>query len=375
MASSPYFDSAGQQIDQSKAALLKAVAEGGTAGKQAFDAAQAQAAQAKQEAVARAAERSALYGVGGNDQTFLGAYDARANQGAVNRANFESGLAQTQASGESYLEKARASIPVLQSININKGADEETKIKLAIQAAKDKAAADLDKENRSLQRALDAEARAEARAIAREGRTAARDAAKAAAKPPTSAQLLGAGQAVKDQLTGAAQKQVDYARGNMPKPGQRVLPGDVRMQDNLNYGNADLSLAQGLDVADLARQIATNAGMDAATINSILTPMATGQWNKAPAPVKDAYAQALTTKYDTKGVSYQTALSAVNGQDFQTFVNWIQGGADGLTQDEAADKVRRFFINGEGRKGGNAGAWTAEYEILLGEYIPRLPKE
>ncbi len=196
MAASPYFDSAGMQIDESKAALLKAVATGGTAGKQAFDAAQQQAAQAKQEAVARAAERSALYGIGGNDQTFLGAYDARANQGAVNRAGFESGLAQTQASGESYLEKARGAIPVLQGININKAADEETKIKLAIQAAKDKAQAAAEKEARAEQERLDRENRTEARAIARENRASARSDAKAAAKPkkdPTADLLLAAG--------------------------------------------------------------------------------------------------------------------------------------------------------------------------------------
>ena len=343
MGASPYFDSAGMQVDESKAALLKAVATGGTAGKQAFDAAQQQAAQAKQEAVARAAERSALYGIGGNDQTFLGAYDARANQAAVNRAGFESGLAQTQASGESYLEKARGAIPVLQGININKAADEETKIKLAIQAAKDKAQADLDKENRSLQRTLASEARSESRAIARENRAAERAAVKAAAAEakPTTAKLLGAGTALADAYNGF------LGRGNKDA--------------NQNF--------QDIGAVDAARALAAYKGMDPATINSFITPQAAASYNKAATPPQDidAYAKSLATKYASKGVTPALAKSVVGNVDFQAAANWLLSGAEGKTRDEVENILRENFIKKDNRN------WLAEYNVLVGEYLSRIP--
>jgi hypothetical protein len=134
--------------------------------------------------MSRAAERSALYGVGGNDQTFLGGYDARANQMGVNRSNFESGLAQTAASGQSYLEKARASVPMLEAQNIGKVTDQETKIKLAIQAAKDKAAGRAGRSRPPLTSApCDRENRAEARAQRQGGPH--RGSAPTATVPPT----------------------------------------------------------------------------------------------------------------------------------------------------------------------------------------------
>lgn len=238
---SPYFDSSSTQIDQSKAGLLKAVAEGGTAGKQAFDAAQAAAAQAQQAAVGRAAERSALYGVGGDNQTFLGAYDARANQMGVNRTNFESGLAQTQASGESYLEKARAAIPVLQGINANKVTDQETKIKTTIAAAQEKALADQQKADAAEQRTIDREGRAEERAVAREGRAT----AKADLGKITNQSLLGlASQAASQSVSPAVNPKAagpsitGFAR---EKPDQGLTDIAVNMGRQLGVPEAQLA--------------------------------------------------------------------------------------------------------------------------------------
>jgi hypothetical protein len=361
VASSPYFDSAGMQIDSSKKALLEAVATGGTAGKQAFDAAQAQAAQAKQEAVARAAERSSLLGIGGDNQTFLGAYDARANQMGVNRANFESGLAQTQASGESYMEKARASIPILQSININKGADEETKIKLAIQAAKDKAAAEAEKEARTLQRQLDAEARAEARAIAKEGRAAGRASAKEN-QPSLNALLGAAGQVVKSRP------------GLLSEDGTTKSFGGPRMRIGGGPGVANIP-ATTVNITDLAFQLGQAYGVNDNKLMELYSPsqqssLKTATGKLAPTPPKeskDAIAAALATKYDTKGVDYNTAKSVVNNVDFQAAVKWLLNGADGKTRDEVENILRENFINRDGRN------WTAEYNILLGEYLGAIP--
>ena len=335
---SPYFDSANAQVADSKAALLKAVAEGGTAGKVAFDAAQAQAAQAKQEAVARAAQRSALYGIGGNDQTFLGAYDARANQAAVNRAGFESGLAQTQASGESYLSKVSGAIPVLEAQNLQKVTDQETKIKLAIQAAKDKAQAALDKETRAEQARLEREQRSEQRTIARESRAEARAAAKEA--KPTAAKLLGAGEALADQYN-----------------------------TFLGKGNKSAQPFQEIGAVDAARALAAYKGMDRATMNSFITPQAAASYNKAATPAQDtdAYVKSLASKYASKGVTPALAKSVVGNVDFQAAANWLLSGADGKTRDEVENILRENFLKKDNRN------WMAEYNVLVGEYLSKIP--
>jgi hypothetical protein len=362
---SPYFDSANRQVDESKKGLLEAVATGGTAGKQAFDAAQAQAAQAKQDAVARAAERSALYGVGGNDQTFLGAYDARANQMGVNRANFESGLAQTQASGSSYLEKARSSIPLLEAQNIGKVTDQETKIKLAIEAAKQKAMAEQEKEQRSLQRTLDSESRAEARALARENRAESRSSAKearalAAKEPklPTANQLLGQGQTIADKVNAALKSGTTYGAGTEDVDNAVFLANEMG-----GVGN------NGVTADNAARAYAKSLGLSEGVVAGILTPMATGSWSKASAPVKDEYASALASKYASKGVSPALAKSVVNNVDFQAATAFILNGAidpatnQPMTRDQLEQWIRREFITKDGRN------WQAEYNVLTGEYL------
>lgn len=266
---SPYFESAGRVIDESKAALLKAVAENGAAGKAAYEQAQQGLNQARQDAVNRAASRSHL-GIGGDNQTFLGNYDARANQMAVNRAGFESGLAQTQASGESYLEKARGAIPVLQAVNTNKALDTESKIKTAIAAAQAKAQAELEKEQRAEQRRLETEARAEARAIARENRAAERAAKKEAAKDSklTKAELLGAGQTLSDQYAGFLGKQ----------PGG---PGTF---------SADES----------ARALAAYKGISPLEVNTLLGPRKAPAPAPLPQPLSREWIKANTTYTDKR---------------------------------------------------------------------------
>lgn len=298
---SPYMDSASKQIDEGKKALLESVAQAGTQGKAAFDQAQQQAAAARQEALTRAAQQRTLYGVGGNDQTFLGAYDARANQMGVNRTNFESGLAQTQASGESYLEKARASIPLLESQNMQKVTDQETKIKLAIEAARAKAEEARLKEERALQRQLDAEARAEARALAREGRAAARS----AAKPPKAADLFSAGELAKQQLVGGAQGQVDKLATPIPAGAFGKISNEPGGSGKYIYNSGNLALpiarqtlkeAGALNVEDLARQIGLNLGLDPVEVGAILNPAAVNSYRSAVAKLAPPDPQAATVK-------------------------------------------------------------------------------
>ncbi|HYD46170.1 MAG TPA: hypothetical protein VEA79_12970 [Phenylobacterium sp.] len=363
---SPYFDSASRFIDEGKANLLRAVADGGTAGKQAFDAAQAQAGQAKQDAVGRAAERSALYGVGGNDQTFLGAYDTRMNQMNVNRANFESGLAQTQASGESYLEKARASIPVLQAQNINKGMELDTKYRTAIDAALAKAQADREKEDRALQRQLDSESRSESRAIAREGRAESRAAAKEAAKPPKFEDIAGQAQALTDMGAVDTDTVAAQIRQSLPLTNDMLMTAQDRYAFKKNQG-VDTSPEQ-----ELMFLVAEAWGMSPAQASAILTPQKINSYVKAQAPapaLEDSTAKSLASKYAAKGVNYDTAKSVINNVDFKEAVNWISAGADGKSRDEVENIIRQNFIVRDGRN------WTAEYYILMGEYVDKaIPK-
>lgn len=342
---SPFFDSSSAQIDAGKASLLKAVAEGGTAGKQAFDAAQAAAAQARQDAVTRAAQRAALTGNSGvSDQTFLGAYDARANQMGVNRANFESGLAQTQASGESYLEKARAAIPVLQGININKAADEETKIKLAIQAAKDKAAETAAREQRTLKATLDRESRAEQRSIARETRAAERAAAKAAT--PSNQGLIGLASQVAKQSVNPAVN----ARAAGP-----VLPGEQTAASKPDRGLTNIA-------ADLGRSL----GIPEARLSELFAPGFQASLSTAVQKPEQLLAQTqpdvkwLTS--NVRGMDTKKAQQALQAPEFREAGNQVGAyfsiaplDEDGLIADESPytgltprEALRRYIYSQPG---------------------------
>jgi hypothetical protein len=303
MSDSPYFQSANAQIDTSKKGLLDAVAQAGTAGKAAFDAAQAQIAQQKQDAVTRAAQRSAL-GIGGNNDTFLSSYDARAGQLGSNQAGFQAGLAQTQASGDSYLEKARGGMGALEAVNINKGQDAETKIKLAIQAAQAKAQAAAQAQAAQDARANAAAARADARSQASSDRADARAAATRAAKPLTSDQLLGTGKALADTVNGALH----------PRDNTSASMDDV---DNAVFAANQLGglgpNTQGVDPAAAARAYAKSLGMDDATINSILTP----------------------SKLNT----YSTALTKLTSQPATPDVKWLKSNVPGMDDKKAQQSL------------------------------------
>lgn len=288
MADSPYFQSSNAQIDDSKKALLDAVAQAGTAGKQSFDAAQAAAAQARQDAVARAAQRSALLGVGGNDQTFLGAYDARANQGAVNRTNFESGLAQTGASGQSYLEKARAGIGALQAVNANKLTDQETKIKLAIQAAQAKAEAAAQAQAAQDARANATADRADARAAKTSAAADARAAATKAAKDPTFDQLVAGG-----KLEVAASP-VNKAR--------------------LDTGNILGAVTENPDIR-MAKLAGQDMGYSPLQIGTALTPAKTNSYIKAVTPIPTPDEKWLTS--NVRGMDSTKAKQALAAPEFR----------------------------------------------------------
>lgn len=254
----PYFDSASQNIDQSKLASLQAVAAAGTAGKQAYQQAQDSINADKQAAMARAATRATTLGVGGNDQTFGGAYDARLGQLATNRAGFEGGLAQTQASSDSYLEKARAGLPLLQAINTNKATAQEAAIKSALALAKEKAAAQAAKDAAAEARAERAAERADARSQKSSDRADARAAKTAAAKDPSFDKLIAAGK-------------LEVAASPLNKA-------------RLDTGNILDTVTQNPDVR-MARLAGRDMGYSPLQIGTALSQGKTNTYTKAAAPV------------------------------------------------------------------------------------------
>jgi hypothetical protein len=286
MSDSPYFQSANAQIDTSKKGLLDAVAQAGTAGKAAFDAAQAQIAQQKQDAVARAAQRSAL-GIGGNNDTFLSSYDARAGQLGSNQAGFQAGLAQTQASGDSYLEKARGGMGALEAVNINKGVDAETKIKLAIQAAQAKAQAAAQAQAAQDARANEAANRADARAARSSAAADARAAATKAAKDPTFDQLIAGG-----KLEVAANP-VNKAR--------------------LDTGNILGAVTENPDVR-MARLAGRDMGYSPLQIGTVMTPAKTNSYVKAVTPIPTPDEKWLVS--NVRGMDATKAKQALAAPEF-----------------------------------------------------------
>lgn len=178
------FAGAASTNDDAKKRLLEAVAAGGTEGRKSYESAQAAVAAAQQEALARAAANSQVNSMG-LDTGAAGRISSRFGQHASAIAGaqdaFTKGMAQTQTSGTSYLEKLGATMPLLKEENNLKIGLREKEIQAAIalaqQKAQEEAAAEAAKaaqraseQEASERRAIERENRAEARTISREQR-------------------------------------------------------------------------------------------------------------------------------------------------------------------------------------------------------------
>jgi hypothetical protein len=317
VADSPYFQSANTAIDADKKALLEAVAGAGTAGAQAYQQSKASIDQAKQDAVGRAAQRAALFGAGGNDQTFGGAYDSRLGQLDTNNQSFQQGLQSMSAANQGYLENARSAIPTLSAINANKRSAQEATIKSALELARQKAQ---DARDLELQKEAAADARAQKssdRADARADRSDKRAADREAAKPPTSDQLLGHGKSLAD-LVNAQLHPTDAA----------VAQHDPTDVDNAVFaanqlGGLGLKSNQ-VDPDAAARAYAKSLGMDDATINSILTP---GKLN-----------------------TYSTAMTKLMSQPATPDVKWLTSNVRGMDNTKAQQALAAPEFQEAGRQ-------------------------
>lgn len=321
------------QIDATKRAQLEAAATGGSAGVAAFKEGQAALGAERQAAVGRAASRAALIG-GPEAQGFEALPDQYYGRGIANlgtaQSTFEADMARRLAANQNYLSQAAASIPAYRA---------ETDRIVGLKKASEEVKA----------------AKAEKDALSKISIT----------------ELLGLANQAKSIANAEVSNlaQVDPSKGNLNQQAAAALAagGPTASGSTLKLTSQPLQ-----DIAmDLGRKLGvsniTLAGLYApSTLSGIQSANENLAGPKAP---EDAVAKALATKYDTKGVTYDTAKSVLNNVDFQGFVRWIMSGAPGpdgkpLSREDVQDSIYQKFIAQDGRN------WTAEYNILIGEYLP-----
>lgn len=114
------FSDASSTVDDSQRQLLAALAEGGTQGRQRFEASQAQLRADKEAAVKQALLESALRGAPAAMQQLTASrisapYDQRISDLGTAQSDLERRLAGMQASGQQYFAEAKGAIPVIQA--------------------------------------------------------------------------------------------------------------------------------------------------------------------------------------------------------------------------------------------------------------------
>lgn len=346
-------------IDDSKKKLLDAVAAAGTAGQKAYTDSQDQIKAYRQQVIDNAAKGLSGAPVAAALQAQSGSpFDRRLADSSAAQADFTGGLARMQAANDSYLTNVGAAQGTLQALNKNKLTDEEFRLK-TIQAQLD-AKAKQEADDRALKLQQDAETAQMAREkhVVDLANAQAEYAKNTATKPPTFDQIAN-NMPIDANATPATQQQTaSQVKADLPITNDMLQAA----QDNAAFNHTDPQV-------ELRKIIAQNTGQSIVSINSILTPSKGNSFDKAvtamSAPEKDTYADSITKKYSTKGVTPALAKSVVNNVDFQGDVNWILGGADGKTQDEVSALLRKYYL--EDRN------WPSEYNVLMGEYVSKLP--
>lgn len=335
------------RIDESKAALLKATAQGGKAGREAFEQAQAGISANRQAAVGHALDQSmGLTGRNIGQENITGLYDSRLGALDSAKAGFASGIAGTEASGVSYLEKVRATMPVLQEQNKAKLDIQESEIKRAIELAKQEAEAKAAEKAAAEQATIDRENRAEERAIARENRGSAK------ANMPKLDELLGA--ASQQLKANPIFRDTGNILGAIDSPEGKAI-----------YDSATPGLT-----SSLAFSLGKLAGVPEMTLAGLYAPgkqsSITTAVNKLSAGTPDAAVKALSSKYARRGVTPQVAATIIKDKEFTGAVQWLLAGADGKPRDEVESILRANFLSRKTPK-------TRTYEVLVGEYLDSLP--
>lgn len=304
----------GPQIDADKKALLAAAATGGSAGIAAYKAGQDALGAERQASVARAAQRASLIG-GPESQGFEAIPDQYYGRGLANlassRATFEGDMSRRLAANQDYLSKAAASIPAYR-------AETDRLVGLKAAAAKDKAA-------------------------------------KEAADKFSVDALLGLAS------SRAAQPATPLTRGATTEERNQIATDEINRQ---LAGQGDTG-----KLTDLAYQIGSTLGVKPSTLAELYSPakqssLANATANLAP---KDTVAKAIATKYDTRGVTYDSAKSALSSPDFKAATADLMTKAQsgGFTRSQVDQHLRDQFLRDN----------PALYWILAGEYLSLFPEE
>ena len=217
------FAGAAENSEEQKRGLLEAIAQGGAAGRQEYENAQAQVNKQRQGALDWAAQRARLTGQdlgGANTAPVTESADRFGTYFAGQNDAFQNNLQNIGSSASSYLAKIAAIAPFIQAENQQKASEREQQLKMAIAANQQKIdaekAAALQQQQFELQK------------LAKQNEYKSSAASAKAKKPPTSSQILGMAEQYVTQHPGLAiDKQTKILGGPRMKIGPAVPGTDV----------------------------------------------------------------------------------------------------------------------------------------------------
>lgn len=363
------FEGAKSERDETNKLLLASIAQAGQAGKEAFKTAQAEKDRAHAAALARAQQRAALTGqdLGGADTAATTeAADRFGTYFAGEEAAMHGRLGEIGASGQSYLAKVGQIAPFMQQKAIDQAAERENLYKMEVAANQARIDADKAAEDREHLRQIELlnlrnrfDVQADQRSTA----------AKAPAAPKISNQAL-LGEAQRVQTQAVPTQPVDFGPEKQPN---ETWDQYLARLEGAAQGRRTQDRIVAAPLTDLAFEIGQGIGVDPGQLAELYSPASRAAVQRAQETLtpaaKDQTAKKLSQKYAAKGVNLPTAQSVLGNVDFKEAVNWIMAGADGKSREEVEQIIRANFITRDNRN------WTAEYHILLGEYLPLLPTD
>ena len=355
------FENVPTNSERLKLQLLEQVAQSGSQGRAAFEAAQKQIGTAQQDAVARALAEKQKTGIDytGTDLVNTGA-QRRIDALSQSKGLFDADLARRSDTTQNYLTQVAGAVPAQKQTMDNeytkskaelerqlalRQSDMNTQLSLAEQAYKQRqeeeaAAKAWEEEQRNFQREKmqwDRADRSSSTSSSSGGGTASPVADLPYGEQQDSllgmAKLANAGSGPFASLANIG-KDTGNILANITNPGPAPLSQNARM----------IGMLLGLDSGAVA-------GMP-----KLADPVAK--------PEVDTVAKALASKYATKGIDLPTARTILDNEDFQDDVTWLMSGADGKAYDEVDQLLRDAYLPGHPRT----------YEILRGEFLSRIPK-
>lgn len=295
MAAGDIYKASEANTTASQREALAALARGGTAELQAFQAAQQQQRADQGDVMRQILDRASSLNAGAAGQEMAAkaspALDLRAQALASMHSSNEAAMGQIGAANKDYFDQVNAAVPLVKarSDEINAAAaakaqqeEADRQMRLAIQQMQ------LEGQYASLENTQAAGRNAAAKASA----------PKELSDAQLKTRLLGAANVAKDDL--AARRQATALNGAKP------MAGDVRMTDQLNNDPANASLV------DLARRIGVDAGIDPMRVYGIIAAPA----GKAVKPTQVAHRTDVVSRVQQHASpnTYDTFIDIIVGR-------------------------------------------------------------